>query len=139
MIKRDRASWIQTAIAAAIALIVGVFIGWAIGNDDDADDAGVGQPVSVDSGDVPEVCIEAIREAREELGIRSQAVDIARRYPDLAQRAADAVRDLEPGQFQSFLRDFEDANADLEAALDELGRNDFSTPAQACEDAADAS
>ncbi len=138
MIKRDRASWIQTAIVATIALAIGILIGWAIWNDDDAENVDVRERISIGSRDVPEVCIEAIQEAREELGIRSQAVDIARRYPDLAQRAAAAVRDLNTDDLQSFLHDFENANAEMEAALDELGQNDFGTPAQACEDAAEA-
>lgn len=125
---------VAIAVAAVAAFVAGLVVGLLIptGEDDEAADGDRARP----SVAVPAVCLEAIEAARQELGIRSQGLDIAARYPDLARRAVQAVRNLDTSELETVVERLNDLNAELRAAVEEVSENDFSTPARACEEAA---
>ena len=65
--------------------------------------------------------------------LRSEGLETALRYPDLAQRAARAVRDLDTRRLEELLSEFEGANQEMRELAEAATAGEFSTLAAECE------
>jgi hypothetical protein len=126
-------AWVRIAGAAVAAFLAGLGAGILL-TDDAREEGDDGEPAApAANGDVPAVCLEAIEAARTELMLRSEGLDTALRYPDLARRAARAVRDLDTRQLEELLTEFEALNSEMRELVDRATAGEFSSLADDCE------
>jgi len=125
--------WVGIAGAAIVAFLVGLGAGLLLTDDSAEEDSDGAQVAPTPSGDVPAVCLEAIEAARNELMLRSEGLETALRYPDLARAAARAVRDLDTRRLEELLTEFEALNEQMRELVDRATADQFSSLADECE------
>ncbi|HZD80589.1 MAG TPA: hypothetical protein VE646_11195 [Actinomycetota bacterium] len=81
-------------------------------------------------GGVPPVCLQAIRAARAELGLRSE---LPQAYVQLFQRAVDAVRRGDTAALEEIAGELQDLNRRAQQGAQATLGDAFSRPARACE------
>lgn len=128
-----RQTWVLIAGAAVAAFLLGLGAGVLLTDEtgEEGDDGAPAAPRA--TSEVPAVCLEAIEAARNELMLRSEGLETALRYPDLARRAARAVRDLDTRQLEELLSEFEAVNQELRELVDVATAGEFSSLAGECE------